>query len=187
MKRSYGLRAALLAVLTAGTCLVAAAPAAAETVIVQCSGTCGYYEVHDSNSEPGARCDYQNGGSFKLLDINVRPPLMHGNYHATTKVGWSFRIQRQSNSLGPWSTFAAGPTQTATANDAIPAYQGNGFTRQTWSAPNNPNGYRYRVRIVMYWWRAGAVEGRAVVEDDVYLSVRGSSHHLDSERCLQSY
>jgi hypothetical protein len=72
-----------------------AAPAAAGTVLTACTGTCGFWQVYDASTvQRGANCVYQNGGSYQLKDITVRPPLMHGNYPNKTKVGWRLRVHR---------------------------------------------------------------------------------------------
>jgi hypothetical protein len=181
MQRAPGVRI-LLAIAFAVSSLVAmAAPAAAETTLVSCSGTCGYYEVKDQGptGPKGAVCGYK---SLYLDFISVRPPLMHGNYAYKSKVAWRFKIQHGSTSSGPWSTTYTSSYQSAMASDSIPAYAGKGFARRWWYAPQNPSG-SYRVWVEMGWWRNGSMEGFARVEYDHYKWIAGADSGEFSESC----
>lgn len=166
---------------------ILAAPASAEVVMVACNGRCGYYEVDDTSSMTGGRCNYGTSYPYKLLSIRVRPPLMHGDYMAKTKVGWRFRIQRKPVNGGNWSPIFISSYQTAMANDAIPAYNGSGFTGRTWQAPNNPAGYFYRAVIELQWWKNGSVEGYARVRYVWYSRVSGANSNTASNYCIQSF
>lgn len=183
-----GFRGFLALMFVVGTFMVAAAPAAAETVITACQGTCGDYQVDDNNTgTPGATCRYTQP-AYYLAAIDIRPPLMHGNYANKTKVEWRYRIQRQSTNLTGWKLFYESTFQSAMADNQIPAYKGHGFAYRTWNAPADPTGYLYRVRIVMRWWHNGAVEGSMLVQYDWYQAQKSASQHrLDPDRCLSSY
>jgi hypothetical protein len=188
VKRSYGVHAALIAAFVVATSLMSVASASAETVITPCQGTCGSYQVDDNNTgQPGATCRYTQP-AYYLAAIDIRPPLMHGNYASKTKVEWRYRIQRESTDLTGWKLFYESTFQSAMADNQIPAYKGHGFQYRTWNAPADPTGYLYRVRIVMRWWHNGAVEGSMAVEYDWYQSRKSATEHrLDTDRCLSSY
>jgi hypothetical protein len=168
---------------------VLAAPASAEVVQVECNGRCGYYEVKDAGtaSQAGAQCNYGTSYPYKLKSIKVRPPLMHGDYAAKTKVGWRYRIQRKPINGGNWSPIAISSYQTAMASDSIPAYAGSGFTFRKWFAPNNPAGYYYRAVIELQWWKNGSVEGYARVRYEWYRRVSGMNDDFAMNYCIQSY
>jgi len=167
---------------------VVAAPAMAETTIVACNGTCGYYQVTDMDpGGKGAVCVYQTSYPYELNKITVRPPLMHGNYSTKTKVGWRFNVLRKNVNGGTWSSIYTSTYQTALANDAIPAYAGHGFSRRAWTAPAHPAGYYYRVAIEMQWWRSGSVKGYAKVKYDWYKGLSGTNSNVQETYCLASY
>jgi hypothetical protein len=168
------LRIALGLIFAMSAASVIAAPAAGAVIVKACVGTCGSYEVGDSSTTYGAKCTYGNSYPYKLLNVNVRPPLMHGNYSTKTKVGWRFKIQRQPTGGGKWLVTYTSSYQTADANDAIPAYLNHGFTRRTWTAPSNPAGYFYRVILELQWWKNGNVEGYAKARDQYYNQVRAN-------------
>jgi hypothetical protein len=77
--------------------------------------------------------------------------------------------------------------QKALADDAIPAYAGNGFSRRAWSAPNDPSGYRYRVVIDMRWKHNGVVEGKLTVRYDWYKAKSGTNTYTNPNYLLASY
>ncbi len=160
---------------------ITVAPAAAETVLINCNGTCGSWQVSDTGptGPKGAVCKYENA-SGDLDFISVRPPLVHGNYPNRTKVGWRFKIQ-QSPSAGPqWTTTFTSSWQYAQADDAIPAYAGHGFARRYWYASETPSGY-FQVRVEMGWWRGSSREGFARVEYDHYKVVwSGTSNYVEN-------
>ena len=168
---------------------VFAAPASAESIQVACNGRCGYYEVKDQPTAgmAGAQCNYATSYPYKLTSIKVRPPLMHGDYTAKTKVGWRYRIQRKPVGGGNWAPIAISSYQTAMASDAIPAYAGSGFTFRKWFAPNNPNGYFYRAVIELQWWKNGSVEGYARIRYENYRRVSGSNSNMAPNYCIQSF
>ena len=158
------LSAITFALVAVGTLAV---PASAETYIQMCNGTCGYYEIGDSGPPYGANCQYEDG-SHHLDKISVRPPLMHGPYSQKTKVRWLFRVFRSTSMGGSWSQIYQSTWQNAMANDAIPARAGSGFSRRTWTAPENPTGW-FKVRMLMHWFNAsGNRVGIAAVELDYY-------------------
>jgi hypothetical protein len=183
-RRISGLRLLVAISFAVSSLVVMAAPAAAETVLVACNGTCGSYELKDMGptGPKGAVCGYEKV-SFYLDFISVRPPLMHGNYQSKTKVAWRFKIQNTADNVnGTWATIFTSTYQSAKANDAIPAYAGRGFSRRWWYASEGPSGY-YRVWIEMAWWHNGSVEGTARVEYDHYKWLwNGNSGH-SSEFC----
>jgi hypothetical protein len=167
---------------------VFAAPAAAETVLVPCSGTCGYWEVYDASvGKKGAVCVYANSYPYQLNSITVRPPLMHGYYTPKTKVGWRFIVQRKNVNGGAWSSRFTSSYQTALASDSIPANVGSGFSRRAWNAPANPAGYYYRILIEMQWWHNGSVEGFLRLKYDWYKRLSGNNTDTQPNYCLASF
>lgn len=183
-------RSRLSAVVLAAVAMlvVGAAPVAAETVLNQCSGTCGYWEVKDTGPSggKGAACQYETG-SYDLDFISVRPPLMHGPFANDTKVQWRFKILRSTNFGGTWSTEHTSTWQTAMADDAVPAYAGNGFARRYWYAPESPTGWR-KVRVYLRWKNAaGSNIGSAAVEYDWYLRHWNGNKDAAMEHCLQDW
>ncbi len=173
---------ALGALVVVGTAPVAAA------VDMGCNGTCGYYEVYDNNTGmPGARCDYANSFPYKLKDISIRPPLMHGYQSDKDPVAWAYRIQRKSVNGGKWRPYFDSGYQSAQASDSIPAYDKHGFTRRAFTMPNNPQGYFWRV-VLLLRWKAdnGNTVGTAKVRLEWYKQVRkdGSTAQLVSGYCI---
>ena len=165
---------------------VFAVPASAETPITVCNGTCGYYEIGDGGPPYGANCQYEKV-SYALDKISVRPPLMHGPYSQKTKVRWLFRIFRMPSGGGAWSQIHQSTWQNAMASDAIPARAGSGFSRRTWTAPENPAGF-YKVRILMHWFnQAGNRVGIAAVELDNYKRLWNGNVDYATDHCLQSW
>ncbi len=166
---------------------VIAAPVAAETVIDPCSGTCGYWEVYDTSSMKGAVCKYETG-SYDLDSISVRPPLMHGPYSNKTKVQWKFNILRSTNFGSSYTGIYNSTWQTAMASDSIPAYDGSGFSRRTWNAPDpNPTGW-FKVRLLLWWKNAsGNVVGKMKVEYDYYQGKWNGNSDTRNEYCLQDW
>ncbi|MDL2334934.1 MAG: hypothetical protein QFC55_02740 [Chloroflexota bacterium] len=168
---------------------VMAAPAAAETVISPCSGTCGYWQVNDTGPAgmKGGVCQYETG-SYDLDSISVRPPLMHGPYSNKTKVQWKFNILRSTNFGGSYTGIYNSSWQTAMANDAIPASDGSGFSRRYWYAPDpNPTGW-FKVRLLL-WWKnsAGTVVGKMKIEYDHYQGKWNGNTDYRYDYCLQDW
>lgn len=158
-----------------------AAPAAAETTLVNCQGTCGYYEVYDMGPPYGANCIYERI-SEDLDSMSARPPLMHGNYGSNSTVQWRFKILRAGQSSMSYSTIYTSSKQAAVANDATPAYAGSGFSRRTYTASENPSG-KYKMQIEMWWKHHGSVEGYAKIEYDHYKQLKGGATSYDTEYC----
>jgi hypothetical protein len=181
------LRLTIVSVIALGAVFVVGVAPVGAAVDSGCSGRCGSYQVDDSTSLPGAKCSYGTSFPYKLNWISVRPPLMHGDYAAKTPVAWRFRIQRKPNSSGSFKNYFTSSYQQSTANVAIPAYAGHGFSRRTWNAPNNPAGYRYRVILDLIWKKNGSVEGSAHVRYEVYNRVSGMNSDKAMGYCLQSY
>ena len=178
-------RAVLALAFAISSMVVMALPAAAGAV---CSGTCGSWQVDDgSTGRKGANGIYATSSPYELNKITVRPPLMHGNYSFNTKVGWRFKIQRKPVSSGSWNTIYTSSYQTAQADDAIPAYAGHGFSRRSWSAPNNPAGYYYRVLLDLAWWHNGSVEGTVHVRIMWYKAKSGNNSYTNPDYLLASY
>ena len=166
-----GLRLAFGIVFSISALGVLAAPAAAETVTQNCQGNCGSWQVEDASApKRGGSCFYSGSYPYKLTSVSAREPLMHGDYATKTKVGWRFRIQRQNTNGGSWNTIFTSGYQTAKASNSIPAYgSGHGFSRRSWTAPSNPNGYRYRIALDLKWWKPnGNVDGTLSLKYDWY-------------------
>jgi hypothetical protein len=190
MSKGSTVRTSLALVFALGALVVIGiAPVAAETDM-GCVGTCGYYQVDDNDTGmPGARCTYANSYPYKLKEISIRPPLMHGYQADKDPVGWAFRIQRKSVNGSKWRPVFDSTYQNSSASDSIPAYLGHGFSRRTWSAPSNPNGYYWRV-VLMLRWKAdnGNVVGTAKVRYEWYNQIRkdGNAQNLGSGYCIAS-
>jgi hypothetical protein len=187
VNRGSSLRLVLGIVFAMSALGVVAAPAAAETVLQSCQGTCGAWQVDDAAApRRGASCFYGTSYPYKLKSISVRPPLMHGNYSNKTKVGWRYLIQRKSISSGGWNTVYTSGFQTAKANDAIPAYDGHGFSRRSY-AVSNPSGYYWRVALDLRWWHNGSVEGTLKLKYDWYKRERGNTMDVQPNYCIQAF
>ena len=172
----------------AATCLfTAVAPAAAETILTACSGTCGDYQVTDTDTGgKGAVCGYETT-SYDLDFISIRPPLMHGPFSYNTTVQWRYRILRASSSGTTFSGIYLSTWQSAKANNQIPAYAGHGFARRFWYAPESPTG-KFEVRINMRWKNsAGTVIGTARVEYDWYKGLWNGNSDLRQDYCIQDW
>jgi hypothetical protein len=162
-----------------------AGPAAAETPIDPCTGTCGYYEIGDSGPPYGANCSYERG-SKDLDKMSVRPPLMHGNYDFDTTVKWRFKVIRQAPG-GALSLFYTSRYQNAQANNMTPARAGHGFSRRVWTAPENFSG-RAKIWLEMFWvGSAGVPGGAARVELDYYKMIWNGTAAYVMEDCPQDY
>ena len=132
-----------------------AGPAAAETVLDACTGTCGAYDIGDSGPPYGANCSYEKA-SHDLDKMSARPPTVWGNYDFTTTVKWRFKIIRSSPS-GQLSS-VTGRYQSAQADNMTPARVGNGFSRRTWRAPESPTG-RFSMWLEIVWVGSSGVPG----------------------------
>jgi hypothetical protein len=69
----------------------------------------------------------------------------------------------------------------------IPAYDGHGFSRRSWTAPSNPNGYQWRIALDLRWFHNGSVEGTLKLKYDWYKRERGNATDVQPNYCLQSY
>jgi hypothetical protein len=182
------IHAALVLGMLMGLLIVASpAPAAAYVTVQDCTGTCADWEAYDDElGRKGANCLYELA-SFDLDKISVRPPQMHGNYHIKTKVEWRFKIQRQPVSgATPFHKFYTSQWWSAKADDMIPAYEGHGYKRESWTAPENPNG-RFRVAVEMRWWHHGSVEGKVRILYEWYKAKHGSDTSVSMGYCLEEY
>ena len=185
-RSAFRLMAALAMALTSIGAL--AAPAAAETIIQGCSGTCGYYEYYDNEPPPsyGANCKYETS-SYDLDFMSGKPPSVHGPYSFKTEVAYRIRILRSTNSGASWSTIHTSGWDTAMANDAIPAYAGNGFARIYWYANENPTGW-FKMRVNLRWKNAnGNVIGTAAAEYNSYKQLWSNTYDGDSDYCSEDY
>jgi hypothetical protein len=162
-------------------------PATAETILVNCNGTCGYYQYGDTGPTggKGAVCKYETG-SYDLDFISVRPPLMHGPFPTNTPVAWKYKIYRRPVG-GAWSVLYTSTWQSSTANDAIPAYANHGFERRYWYAPESPTG-NFKVRVYLRWKNGGGtVIGTASAEYDWYQRLWNGSTSVGMEYCIQDW
>jgi hypothetical protein len=155
---------------------IAGSPAAAETVLVGCSGTCGSWQVRDDSSTQDIVCVELNKGPHELYEITVRPPKIYGPYAAATKVDWRFQVQEKSfNSPSHWKTISTSPYQTANASTTAAASSGHGFSTAVWPfihiGPGSP-AEGYRALVEMDWWHTSSVAGRVQIKYDWYSIVR---------------
>jgi len=168
--------------------LALAAPAAAETVVNGCTGTCGYSQFDDNGPPFGATCKYGTQ-SYKLDWIKTKPPLVHGIGNKKTEVAWQVKVLRKPVN-GGYSVIYTSPWDTAMAdNNMNPAYAGHGFAAKTWNAPNNPNGW-FKIRVRLRWKNlAGNIVGFKLVEIDHYKGLWNgmSDDRYGYEYCLPSY
>ena len=185
MVKRTRLRAVVGLSLSLSALLAFAAPTAALTELIVCNGTCGYSEEYDTEvGRKGANCFYETG-SIRLDRITVRPPLMHGNYQQDTKVEWRFKILHRPP-LGSYSRIYTSSWQSARADDAMPAYAGNGFSRRTWTAPEDPIG-DYKVWVEERWWHGGSVEGFRRVEYDWYKLKWSGNTRVEEDSCPNTW
>ena len=185
MVNRTGLRIAIALAFAISAIGAFAAPAAAETVLKDCTGTCGYYEYYDNEPPPsyGANCKYETA-SYDLDFMSGKPPSVHGPYSYKTQVAWRIRILRSTNMGGSWSTIYTSGWDTAMANDAIPAYAGHGFARIYWHANENPTGW-FKMRVYIRWRNAGGnVIGNASAEYNSYKELwNGNSYPNSADYC----
>jgi hypothetical protein len=168
--------------------IATALPAAAETILDPCTGTCGDWQVSDMGptGPKGAVCKYEKD-SFDLDFISVRPPIMHGPGSQKTKVQWRYRILRSNNFGSTWTTEATSTWQTATANTTDAAYAGSGFSRRYHYVAENPVGFR-KVQLDLRWKNAaGSNIGTARVEYDWYKRIWNGNAQADEEYCIQDW
>lgn len=185
MSSGSRLRSLMALVFAISSLAVVAAPAAAETVLASCSGTCGYYEVKDQwpDGPAGGVCKFERGPNYDLDLMSARPPLMHGYYSFKTKVKWRFKVRHASpNGSTAFSTIYTSSYQSALANNATPAYAGHGFARRYWYAPENPVG-DFKLWIEMQWMNNGQVEGFVRLEYDVYKKLSAGSSRFVADLC----
>lgn len=180
------LRALVALALALASVAAIAAPAAAETTLVNCNGTCGSYQYDDQEfGSKGAVCKYETS-SYDLDFISVRPPLMHGPYSFDTPVAWKYKIYRKPTG-GSWSVYYTSTWQSDRADDAVPAYAGNGFVRRYWYAPESPTGI-YKVRVYLRWKNnAGNTIGTASAEYDWYVRKWSTSTNTGMGYCIQDW
>ena len=185
-------RVVLATVLTLSFLLVLTAPpAAAETVLTSCVGTCGTWQVYDSEvGNKGAVCLYPNPFPYILDSIKVRPPLMYGAHSYVTDVSWRFRIQYKNGS-GVWKTTYSSPYQVHKADDANPVYLGHGFLWGVWKAPYTTDFEQYRVIVQMQWWQNsfyGPIDGQVKLKYDWYKELRSNGDHFTHRNyCVSPY
>lgn len=175
-------------VLSAGLMVAMAVPVGAETVLNNCSGTCGDWQVSDMGptGPKGAVCKYETN-SFDLDFISVRPPIMHGPFAQKTKVQWQYKILRANNAGATWRVEYTSNWQTARANTSVAAYAGSGFARRFHYVAENPTGIR-KVRLSLRWKNAaGNNIGSASVEYDHYQRLWNGQKDHGMEYCIQDW
>jgi hypothetical protein len=112
--------------------------------------------VSTAKYQSGARCTYDEGGSFR--EILVRPPTVFARNTTSAQefqvVGWRPRLQKLGSS-GLWGGYRNGAYERAVATDASSA----GFSAQAFASGGAgfPIG-RYRVVVDMQWFSASATE-----------------------------
>jgi hypothetical protein len=178
-------RAALALLLAPLLVSIAAAPAAADTVV----GTSGVFGasalreryVDATHYQAGAQCVYDDGGGMHA--VAVRPPSVLARSTSAAEdfgvVGWRARLQKRQPS-GSYATISTSGVERQTASDASSA----GFSGTAFEA-GPPSGFAagaYRVLVDEYWFSASATEspgtgtqiGRVTRRVDVY-QLRGIS------------
>ncbi len=171
-----------------GLLAAGAIPASAETVLNNCTGNCGDWQVNDMGpiGGKGAVCKYEKN-SFDLDFISVRPPIMHGPFAQKTKVQWQYKILRSNNFGSTWTAEHTSDWQTAMANTTDAAYAGSGFARRYHYVAENPTGFR-KVRVFLRWKNSGGSNiGTASVEYDWYQRMWNGTSQADQEYCIQDW
>ena len=168
--------AAATVVAVSSLLVIAGSPAAAETVLSSCSGTCGTWQVRDDSSTQDVVCVELNKRPHELYEITVGPPTIYGPYAAPTKVDWRFQIQDKSfTSPSHWKTISTSPYQTANASSTAAAGSGHGFSTAVWQFIHIGPGSvfeGYRVLVEMDWWHNSSVVGSVKIKYDWYDIVR---------------
>ena len=188
MKKRSTARALLGVAFATSFLITGALPATAETILNNCSGVCGDWQVSDMGplGQKGAVCKYEKT-SFELDFISIRPPIMHGPFAQKTKVQWQYKILRSNNAGMSWTTEYTSNYQTAMASDSVAAYAGSGFARRYHYVAENPTGFR-KVRVFLRWKNAaGNNIGTASAEYDWYQSLWSNQKRADQEYCLPQW
>ena len=177
-----------LSLALAGSTLIAG-PASAEQILTQCSGKCGEYQYGDNEPPPqyGANCIYETA-SYDLDKMSGRPPIVHGPFVNKSKVAWRIKILRSNNFGSSWTTEYISGWDYAMASQTIAAYAGRGFARITYSAPENPVGWR-KMRVNIRWWNlsGSSVIGNASAEYNSYKRLWSGNTDSASDHCIQDW
>jgi hypothetical protein len=157
----------VVGVVVAAVALIAGQAVAFHTV--SHSGVRGQYSFLDTQSSPGARCDYEGAaGHGFFAAMKVRPPTVFwpnrhpGNPDEHGTVGWRVKIQHWNGMT--WTASDVSSESTAVAREHSPApFIGKLVHHEP------PNSRRYRAQVVLTWYGANSsVLGRAKVILDWY-------------------
>ena len=169
-RRSIRGGAALLAALGAVLAL-ATGPVVAISDVSQ-GGSYGNWLANDSAQAPGAKCRYND--SFRLVSINVRPPIVYAYRGAGQRVGWRLRIVHRYQLPGNDQYAEQTVFRSKFQKDFATLSSAADFTRRTWQrdiamVPSS----RFRVYVHIRWYRPsdGAVEGTASYRYDWFRQV----------------
>ena len=139
--------------------MLAVQPVAGQ-VAISSSGHPGEAMVFDTHlGRQGANCDYKasgSSGSHPLKDISVRGPKIWaedtGSGIQHQWVGWSYKIQRDTNFDNQFGTYFTSGVVKKFATEGTPV----SFARRTWTAPSNLKAGNYRVLVTVYWYKHGS-------------------------------
>lgn len=153
-------RLVLVAGLSAVMVLGAGMPASAAVVVAE-RGSVGAYQITDSVDQPGARCRYSRAnasGDAFLRWVVARPPEVFARDVTSgrdrQRISWTLVVQR-SNGSGPWRNVAAVRVGGRAWDDqAAELPRLKLFVR-------GREGFSYRAKGVIRWWRNRSVEGAA--------------------------
>jgi hypothetical protein len=172
--------------------LLAGQPAAASTPLSS-TGSFGLAQLFDSlHGKQGANCDYkahQSHGAFPLKDISVRGPKIWAEDTGTgtqhQKVGWKFKIQRDTNFDGTFATIFTSTVVKGNATDTTPA----AFARRFWIPTSTVKTGNYRVQFTLIWYKPGSstqIKGKQVLLIDYYHVLGGGTDTVRQTDCYSS-
>ena len=131
-------------------------------------GLTGPRSLRDRQGLPGVACRYVETSGI-LDTLRVRPPKVRARNVSASRdrqtVSWAIRVDYWDvNEF--WATAStAGPWKATAWDDQVAA-----FSARTIDAPIGMGG-RYRVVVVIRWYRGGALEGRSLRLVDWYRRV----------------
>jgi len=153
------------------------------------SGKVGKHHLVDTSTLPGVVCQFLNTDLSPMTGVNVRAPVIKarditsGRDHQ--KVGWQYIIVKgRLNSTKPFVTYFKSPIATATAYDDTPAALDDGAT-DLLSTPDSRD--IFIVKVKMFWYRNGVVEGTATNRFDHYVESAPAVNPEPVPHCTGGY
>jgi hypothetical protein len=145
---------------------LAAGPAMADTELGH-TGKVGWHYLNDSSGYPGVTCAYDMNSGW-IMSFDVGEPNVWARDITSSRdhqqVGWRFIIKHKAVGGSSWKSFYKSSIMKVTAYDNQSAYFPHGT-----ASPYLAQDYStYQVRIKMFWYRNGSVEGTALHRVDFY-------------------